>query len=267
MWSTTQAQRRRPPVLLGSTAQDGRGAERASAHPYCCSVFPIATATAGRRSLQRMVRRHGVHPANLSPQSLHSRSYLPPGTTVNRMRIACPIARRRLSRLHRSTLVLVEPHFGQRVANKFNRFGCATGLLSPTTQAQRRRPRLSSVATVRRMEGLPIGTGARCRRSLERMVSRHKSHHLYFRNGNTKIPRTAPAHPATSIRTQTEVNSTRIPIRTPKRMMPQMKRAICAGGTFGASGFWSSLMASCSPTRDDAISTTQAQRRRASMPP
>src|SRR2546427_9634195 len=37
---TTQAQRPGP-----------RDAERASAHPYCCSVFPIATATARRRSL------------------------------------------------------------------------------------------------------------------------------------------------------------------------------------------------------------------------
>src|SRR2546428_1428708 len=41
-----QAQRRRP-----------RDAERASSHRYGCSIFSIATATARRRSLQRMVRR------------------------------------------------------------------------------------------------------------------------------------------------------------------------------------------------------------------
>jgi hypothetical protein len=74
-----------------------------------------------------------------------------------------------------------------------------------------------------------------------------KSHRLYFRSGSTKMPRTAPAQAATSARTKNEVDSPRIPIRTPKRTMPQMKRAICAGGTFGASLL---VVTRVSPARD-----------------
>jgi len=70
----------------------------------------------------------------------------------------------------------------------------------------------------------------------------HNSHPLYLRSGKTKTPRVAPAQPAISMRTQTEWKSSRKPIKTPKRIMPKMNRAICAAGTPGASGLWSSLI-------------------------